>query len=292
MGRLSVSEAKVAAKRSVSRLYQVCGGGAPGEAVRVLMYHSIAPQFRHDPEQMTTPISLFREQMAYLAANGYRVVEASDIVERLRHGQPIPRRTIVLTFDDGYADNLELALPVLQQHRFPATVFFVTAALDGRLNRVHTGWDGTYLGWEQAREMLATGLIAAGCHSATHRRIAGLDPDRLAEETEGAKRRLEDRLGGSVFLFAYPFGAYDAWDRAARTAVEAAGFAGAFTTVFGANTEETDRFLLRRSRVSWCERIPEFELLLQGGYDWYAFVQRCQARPTRFSSSANHRVSV
>lgn len=291
-GRLSVSDTKVAAKRGLGRIYRVCGGGSPTKLARVLMYHSIVSEFRPDPEQMTTPLSLFREQMAYLAANGYRVVEAMDLIECLRGGQPIPQKTLVLTFDDGYCDNLELALPVLQQYRFPATVFFVTAALEGRLDQVGTGWGGTYLRWEQAREMLASRLITAGCHSATHRRLAGLDPDSLVEETEGAKRRLEDCLAAPVTLFAYPFGAYGAWDSSARTAVEAAGFTGAFTTVFGAIGAEADRFLLRRSRISWCERIPDFELLLQGGYDWYAYLQRCQAHPAHGVPPVRPRVSA
>lgn len=140
--------------------------------------------------------------------------------------------------------------------------------------------------------MVASGLITAGCHSATHRRLAGLDPGSLAAETQGARRSLEDGLGAPVELFAYPFGAFDAWDAAARAAVEAAGFAGAFTTVFGSIGAGADRFLLRRSRISWCEGISEFELLLQGGYDWYAVVQRWQARRHPVGPSAGERVSA
>jgi peptidoglycan/xylan/chitin deacetylase (PgdA/CDA1 family) len=225
--------------------------------------------------------------MAYLASNGYRVVDAAEVVGQLRRGEPVPPKTVLLTFDDGYADNLYLALPVLQEYGFPATVFFMTAALDGRDEGVQTGWGGTYLRWYQAREMLATGLIKPGCHSATHRKLSMLGGDELCEETLGAKKRLEGQLGSRVELFAYPFGCHDAWNGTVREAVVSAGFAGAFTSVFGANRAGADCFLLRRLRVSWVDDIPEFDLLLRGGYDWYALVQRCQAlRP--FAGRTKH----
>lgn len=83
-------------------------------------------------------------------------------------------------------------------------------------------------------------------------------------------------LGRAVTLFAYPFGSYGAWDTAAVGAIQRAGFLGAFTTVFGVNTPSTDRFLLKRTRVSWTDDIPEFDRLLQGAYDWYTLVQRLQ----------------
>jgi len=278
MGRSAVDRAKVAAKRGISRLYQASGKETVRETVRCLMYHSIVPDFCDDPAQMTTPVGLFRDQMAFLAVNGYRVADATEVVEQLRKRNPIPPKTVVITFDDGYVDNLHLALPVLQAHGFPATVFLVTAALDGRLEHVQTGWGAEYLRWEQALEMLATGLIGIGCHSATHRKLRGLESEMLRAETQEAKRRLEERLGRPVELFAYPFGAYDSWDSRVRAAVELAGFSGAFTTIFGANPAGTDCLLLKRSRVSWCEGVREFDLLLRGGYDWYSMVQWCQGR--------------
>jgi peptidoglycan/xylan/chitin deacetylase (PgdA/CDA1 family) len=283
MSPLTVAKAKMAAKRAMSRLYKTFQAGGGKHALRCLMYHSIVAEPLNDPDQMTTPLGLFRDQMAHLASQGYRVADAADVVGRLRRGEPIQSKTVVLTFDDGYADNLHLALPVLQEHGFSATVFFVTSALDGRIEHAYTGWKGRYLGWDEARELLATGVMKAGCHSRTHRRLRGLPPDELREETLGAKRRMEDRLGCAVDLFAYPFGAYNACDGTVRVAVEQAGFAGAFTTIFGANEAEADCFWLRRSRISWCEDIPEFDLLLGGGYDWYALVQWCQARRSRAS---------
>lgn len=270
------SSLKVRAKRGLSRAMQVLAPRAPDVGVRFLNYHSIVAEAQDDPEQMTTPLRLFEKQMAFLAANGYHVEEASRVVTWLGGGGPLAPKTVTLTFDDGFADNYHLALPVLEKYRFPATVFLIAAAVDGERGPAHDAGFGERLTWAQALEMQASGLIRFGCHSATHRNLRGLPEDALCEETEGAKRRLEDGLGRAVELFAYPFGSYGSWDAAARGAVERAGFLGAFTTVFGFNTASTDRFLLRRSRISWCDAIPEFDRVLRGAYDWYAFAQLLQ----------------
>lgn len=269
------------AKRGVGRLLGLFGSRTREVSVRCLMYHSIVPGRQEEPDQMTTPVDLFRQQMAFLDSEGYRVEAATTVLKRLRAGESLAPNTVVITFDDGFANNYHLAFPILRRYRFPATCFLITAALDGERARLHNLWDEEYLTWEQAREMQANGLVQFGCHSATHRNLRGLPHAALCEETEGAKRRLEQGLEHPVEVFAYPFGSYGTWDAAARTAVERAGFLGAFTTVAGINTATSDRFLLKRSRVSWCDEIPEFGRLLRGAYDWYALVQLLQAPRVR-----------
>ena len=277
----ALSHMKIAARHGLSRLVQAFRYPSHQPGVRCLSYHSIVEVSKNEPEQMTTPVGLFRKQMSFLAANGYLVEEAAKVIKRLSAGEPLEPKTVILTFDDGFANNYHLALPILIEHRFPATVFLMTAALDGKPERLHNTWVEEYLMWEQVREMQESSLICFGCHSATHRNLRGLRENELSEETEGAKHRLEDGLGRAVDLFAYPFGSYGSWDERVREAVERAGFLGAFTTIFGYNTVSIDRFLLKRSRVSWCDDIPEFDRLLQGSYDWYAFIQRLQARSAR-----------
>lgn len=286
---------RVLAKRGLSRAMQALVPRTPDVGFRCLSYHSIVAEAKDDPAQMTTPLDLFEEQMAFLAANGYHVEDASEVVKWLSLGAPLAPKTVLLTFDDGFADNYHLALPILHKYRFPATIFLITAALDGERGRLHNPWFGEYLSWAQVREMQASGLIHFGCHSATHRNLRGLPEDALGEETQGAKLRLEDGLGRAVKLFAYPLGSYGSWDQAVRGAAERAGFLGAFTTIFGFNTALSDPFLLKRSRVSWCDRIPEFDRLLQGAYDWYAFIQLLQTPGVRWTGKGyllNRQVST
>ena len=260
---------KVALKAGVVRL--VSSLHRDDRGLRVLMYHSVSRDLPADREQTRVPLHLFEAQMAYLRENGHDVQDAATAVASLRAGQEPRARSLVITFDDGHADTHETALPILQRHSFPATVFVLADALTAK------GLRGA-IGISQAREMLSTGLVRFGCHGATHRALVGLTDRELRDETAGARARIEDALGVSVTLFAYPFGLYDAWDARALAAVRSAGFDAAFSTIVGANGRRTDRFRLRRSRVSWAEELPLFRRLLTGGYDWYAAIQWLQSR--------------
>ena len=272
--------AKIRGRQWLGRAVDAIDMRAPRRGVRVLNYHSIVEADQRDPQQMTTPVTVLRAQLAWLASAGYRIERASVVVDALRRGMTPDAKTVVLTFDDGFVNNARLAFPLLREFRAPATFFVVTAALSGELDRLHNPWVEAYMDWGQAQELQASGLIDFGCHSATHLTLRGLPDNRLREETEGAKQTLEDRLGRPVTLFAYPFGSYGSWDPATLAVLRRAGFQGAFTTVFGLNTPSTDPFLLKRTRVSWTDPGPEFERLLHGAYDWYAAVQRLQGLAT------------
>ena len=245
-----------------------------GGGTQCLMYHSIVRSEERDPRQLTVSVGLLARQLEYLRDNGYRVEEAAALVTRPQGARASDRRSVALTFDDGYANN-SLALPLLQDFGYRATIFLVADVLAGRLRPEGSV---SYLDVAQAREMLASGVVSFGCHSASHRNLRGLSGRELEEETVGAKQRIEDALGAPVNLFAYPFGSFDAWNGRVRDAVEQAGFAGAFTSIYGANIPGRDPFLLRRSRVSWAEEVRAFRRLLSGGYDWLAAVQWLQAR--------------
>lgn len=214
---------------------------------------------------MQTPLDLFERQMAYLAGNSYRVIRCLELVRKIREGAPAPSKTVAISFDDGDAGLLEYAFPVLQRYGFPATVFLIAQAEGKQTLRP-----------DQVRRMHQNGLVEFGCHGSTHRRLKGLSGSDLIQETQGAKRDLEDALGFEVPLFAYPFGSYDAWDLEAARALAQAGFFGAFTSVYGVNRPRTDPYLLRRTRVSWLDSFPHFRWLLEGAGDWYAWIQRVQ----------------
>jgi len=264
----------VRAKRTIGRLASLARSG---RGPRVLTYHSITDRDVRDPGQMMTSVGLLSEHLSVLREEGGRIVSLRELRERICSGSAVDG-LVAITFDDGFSDFARLALPALVLLQAPATVFVMAAAASGDLGSLRNPWPGTYLGWGELREVVASGLVEVGCHGATHRRLRGLPAAAVAAETIGAKVAIEDGIGKAVDVFAYPFGSFDSYDEASRSAVEGAGFAAAFTGVFGTWTAATERFTVPRCRVSWAESADDLRRLARGAYDWYALVQRIQAR--------------
>lgn len=262
------------AKHAVARWLDRLGPNAAGSA-RCLVYHDITRHLVRDAGQMTTPLDAFRAQMDLLARSGVRVIDGAALVETLRAGGA-PEPSVVLTFDDGLA-GLRLALPVLVEHGFPATVFLIESAVMRQSARLANPWQHDYLTPADIAELGSTGLISFGSHSATHRRLPAVSDAELVVETAEAREWLQGLTGSPVELFAYPFGSFDAINRRVREAVAAAGYRGAFTGIIGAVDEASDPTAIPRCRVSWAEDLEAFGRLLRGRYDWYRFVQRAQA---------------
>lgn len=199
--------------------------GAAGDAigaVPVLMYHSIgtrsAPRFR----RFTVDPAEFAAQMGYLDAQGYSPVTAADLAGHRLNGHPLPARPVVLTFDDGFTDFVSAALPVLRAHGFPATLFVPTGYVGSAAGFLRDCGEEhrRVLSWSQLRDLAASGVEVAS-HSHTHPQLDRVPPAVARDEARRSKCLLEDNLGREVAGFGYPFGY---WNRAARTAVAAAGF--------------------------------------------------------------------
>jgi peptidoglycan/xylan/chitin deacetylase (PgdA/CDA1 family) len=164
----------------------------------------------------------------------------------LSKGKPLPEKPVLLTFDDGYAELAEFALPVLERHGFGAVVFVVTQEVGGS-NR----WDegrgvGTQslLTADQIKEWTTRG-IEFGAHSRTHVGLTLLSEAAKYEEVTGSGMELAELLGDKVVSFAYPYGLYD--DAALVAAREAFGLA--FGCEEGLNTVNTDPFRMKRTMV-------------------------------------------
>lgn len=152
---------------------------------------------------------------------------------------------VLLTFDDGFANNFDVVLPLLKEHRAPAVFFVATGHLGGDRCWLRSSVDTATLGWgkveavphETAADLftglnqaqigacLESGLVTIGAHSASHRRLTTLSDDEARSEVEESRARLEQITRQTVDLFAYPFG--DANQAVARI-VQDAGFRAAF----------------------------------------------------------------
>ncbi|MCL5980466.1 MAG: polysaccharide deacetylase family protein [Gammaproteobacteria bacterium] len=214
--------------------------------IPILMYHNIAaaPKGVGLRGLYVSPLR-FARQMALLRLLGYRGLSMSHAMPYLRGEQE--GKIAVITLDDGYRDNLENALPVLQRYGFTATCYVVSGTVGD-----HNHWDAEQLGLRKAlmdagelREWLAGGM-EIGAHSRYHPRLPEVDARTLDDEVAGSRQELEDLLGIAVTQFCYPYGAAGGRE---RDAVQRAGFQGAVTVRRGRARPGMDLFDLPRVLV-------------------------------------------
>jgi len=253
----------------------VAGAGAldgeSGRALRALMYHKVNDV---PGNPVTVPTSLFDEQMAQLRELGYRAVGLDAVVDHYVDGKPLPDGAVLITFDDGYRDNLENALPILRKHGYPAVLFAPIGFLGENRPLPHEerlteqGIRNRTLDWGELRELEAEG-VRVECHGISHRPVAELALDEAAREICVSKLRLEEALGRPVQAFAYVKGSEADYRPVHLSLVRQAGYELGFTSVSGANGPGSDRFRLRRYNV---EPYPArtFELVLGGACDLIA----------------------
>lgn len=201
--------------------------------------------------------------MSLLASAGYHVVDVEEAVRLLREGGVAPR-TIGLSFDDGYLDIAENALPVLEEHGFRATVFVATEVVEGRAPMSWYGEQPRLLSWKQIEELDRAGAFRFEAHSRTHPNLLALDEAGARDEIFGSKAALEDRLGRPVTLFSYPAGLFG--ERERRLVAEA-GFEAAVSCEPGINAAVTDRYALRRRQIDARDRLIDFRAKVGGGHD-------------------------
>lgn len=225
--------------------------------VPILMFHSISVA---EPRARTRSLYLsprrFRSYLGHISRLGFRGVSMGEAMTHLARPADARREKVVcLTFDDGFADNAEEALPILRDFGFTATCY-VTSSLLGAYN----AWDSDLLRVRtrmmsrgQVREWHDAGM-EVGAHTRTHCDLTSCaEASERQEEIEGSKTELEDVIGSSVSHFSYPFGRHDA---SAVAAVRAAGFSSAVTTREGRARSTDDRFTLPRLYVGGNYLVP------------------------------------
>jgi peptidoglycan/xylan/chitin deacetylase (PgdA/CDA1 family) len=269
-------ELKQALKNGVYRsLGEAAKGAGAGDGqdrtLCVLMYHKVNDV---DGNTVTVPVGQFDEQMAQLGELGYTVVSLDDVLAHYLDGKPLPPQAVLITFDDGYLDNLENAMPILQRHGYPAVLFAPIGYLGGNRPLPHDehlaarGIVNRTLDWRQLAELEAGG-IRVESHGIGHRPLADLEVDEAAREITLSKLRLEEALGRPIRAFSYVKGSEAHYRPVHLSLIRQAGYDIAFTSISGGNGRHTDPFQLHRYNV---EPYPQrtFELVLSGACDLIA----------------------
>lgn len=226
----------------------VMGPTGPVAYIPILMYHYIRYLPPTSPDVIGRDLSVsperFREQMAWLAANGYHTITSDQLYQRVKNNVPVPARSVVLTFDDGYADFYTEAWPVLKRYHFTATNYVINHKVD----------TPGYLKWPQIQQLAAEGATI-GAHTLDHVDLAIISLPAARGQVVESRRQLEAKLGHPVVHFAYPSGRYN---RDTVKLVEEAGFLTAVTTNYGMRHTAGQLFLLQRIRVHGAEELREF----------------------------------
>ena len=216
----------------------------------ILAYHRVGELQRdHVP---TVSAEAFERQLATLARHRYRVLSLDEAVAALEPGGSHPRRSTVITFDDGYAETHTVAWPMLKRFGFPATVFVTPGEV---------GQPG-FVTWEQVLEM-SKDAITIGSHTMHHSYLPLVSQDRLPEELVQSKTVIEERIGRPVRYLSYPVGGYTP---AAQVMAKDAGYQAAFTTNRGTSRAAVDYFALRRIKVTEADAHPLSLLVKVSGY--------------------------
>ncbi len=255
--------------RSIGETAAVIGGNGNGHrTLRVLMYHKVNDV---PGNPLTMPVSLFDEQMDQLRTLGYTVVGLQAVLDHYVDGKALPPKAVLITFDDGYHDNLDNAARVLGKYGYPAVLFVPIGYLDDRHPLPHEerlAADGVLnptVGWSELADLEREG-IRIESHGISHRPLADLEVDEAAREIALSKLRLEERLGRPVRAFSYVKGSEAHYKQVHLSLVRQAGYDVAFTAVSGSNSPATDPLQLRRYNIEpYSPRT--FELVLAGACD-------------------------
>jgi peptidoglycan/xylan/chitin deacetylase (PgdA/CDA1 family) len=258
LGPAWVQAVKPALTRARTATWSVRRPAAPA-GLRILFYHRIADAA--DP--LAVAPHRFRDHMALLRAEGFRVVDAVRAAGLLASGDP-GDGVVGLCFDDGYRDLAEHALPVLERHGFSATVFVVTGVADGTAAFSWYARQPPVLGWREIVALDGASPLRFEAHTVTHPNLLALDERAAVAEIAGSRAALQARLGHPVRGFCYPAGLFGARERAL---VAAAGFTVATSCEPGANRPGADPLALRRIPVEAHDRIADVRAKLHGAFD-------------------------
>lgn len=221
------------------------------------MYHSVG----NNPAFFTVKPEDFEKQMSYLFKNKFNVISASKLAKILEQKEEIPKKTIVITVDDGYENNYLNLFPVLKKYNFPAAIFLITGVI-GQNRTTSSGRSFRMLNWEQIREMTASGLVEFCPHSKTHPKFDLIEAAEVEKEVLDSKNVLEDQLKKEQLVFAYPYGRYNT---DVIEILKRYGFKAALTVKTGRVKTGDDPLILKRNSIDSKVSLAMFKGIVKYG---------------------------
>ena len=235
--------------------------------VPVVMYHRVINKSENEGIHGTYIYeNIFREHMKYLKDNNFSVITFEDLNNiGWRNRFDKNKKYIIITFDDGYVDNYELAFPILKEFNFKATIFLMG---ESTYNEWDVKADGEksfpLMSVEMIKEMQDYG-IEFGAHTFNHPKLNKLSNDEIKHQIVDVKKPLEEKIGKEIITFAYPYGILNDY---AKKMVEEAGYTFGVATDSGSVCLSDDLYQIRRIAIFPNTNLFSFKRKVKGNYNF------------------------
>ena len=220
---------------------------------RVLMYHSISKHCGDKFDKWRVKPEDFERQIKWMKNHGFTSYKISE----LANSQTISKKSVAITFDDGYADNFENAFEILKKYGFKATIYLVPNQSTNHWEKANTNSVSNMLNAEQIAQMQNSNLIEFGSHTLSHKNLSTLGELELQNELQNSKLEVEKLTGKICKAFAYPYGKFN--DKILKATKEAK-YENAVIVKRGVFESRDDKFAIKRIGVLGTESFFDFYL--------------------------------
>lgn len=221
------------------------------QTVPVLCYHRFSTKKSSD--KITVSAETFDRQLAYLKNNGYTVLTLKQFYDFIEYRRRPPRKSMLITIDDGWKTAKTIAYPILKKYGFSAVLFVSTGNIKENQNP-------NTLTWEELRELKDSGLIEIESHTVTHDDLTKSNEDHLRRELGESQRLIKSALGITSTSLAYPYGLFN---NKTIDMMKQNGYRFGFTVIRGGNAFFFNPYALNRSMIYNSEKIEDFIKALQ-----------------------------
>jgi len=229
----------------------------------ILLYHRVA-ESENDIHRLSVGPKNFEYQLNYLSKK-FKIISLERLVNDLKTNK-LRRDSIAITFDDGYADNLYNALPILEKYKVPATIFITTGKIGDTTPffwemNLPEKYRGRCVNQDELKQLASSPLIEIGAHTVNHPKLSKISMGEQNKEISESKSNLEDLLGKPVWSFAYPFGGKGAFDKDTVDLVKKEGFNYACSNIHRKVNKNSSPYSLPRFVVrNWDAKEMEQEI--------------------------------
>ena len=218
------------------------------------MYHSICEHIRKEKHnKWRVKPKDFEKQMKWFYDNKWNSFTISELIKL----DEIPKKSFLVTFDDGYEDNFINAFPILKKYNFKATIYLVPNQSINHWEEKNTSVLSNLLNNEQILQMQNTGLIEFGSHTLSHVNLSTINDEQLLIELKKSKEEIEKITRKECEAFAYPYGKFD--DKIIQ-AVEEIGYKNATVVKRGLFEKNDNPFIIKRIGILGTESFVDFLL--------------------------------